>query len=228
MSKSLTHYKGVNMEYYTKRKNYTYIKVILAIVSIIVIFNMLIVFFDRRVLPTVVEISKIMAKTQTLNIINEKSMEILNEDFKYDEMIKIQKDNEGNINLIQADTVKLNYIAAKLANECNASLEDMKENTVEVPLGWTTSRSVFYRLGPNIKMHIEPIGNITTSYESKFESAGINQTRHKIYLNITAQIRLKLPLADQETTVTTQVPVSDTIIVGKIPNMTWGTTTIDN
>ncbi len=228
MSKSLTHYKGVNMEYYTKRKNYTYIKVILAIVSIIVIFNMLIVFFDRRVLPTVVEISKIMAKTQTLNIINEKSVEILNEDFKYDEMIKIQKDNEGNINLIQADTVKLNYIAAKLANECNASLEDMKENTVEVPLGWTTSRSVFYRLGPNIKMHIEPIGNITTSYESKFESAGINQTRHKIYLNITAQIRLKLPLADQETTVTTQVPVSDTIIVGKIPNMTWGTTTIDN
>ena len=228
MSKSLTHYKGVNMEYYTKRKNYTYIKVILAILSIIVIFNMLIVFFDRRVLPTVVEISKIMAKTQTLNIINEKSVEILNEDFKYDEMIKIQKDNEGNINLIQADTVKLNYIAAKLANECNASLEDMKENTVEVPLGWTTSRSVFYRLGPNIKMHIEPIGNITTSYESKFESAGINQTRHKIYLNITAQIRLKLPLADQETTVTTQVPVSDTIIVGKIPNMTWGTTTIDN
>ena len=228
MSKSLTHYKGVNMEYYTKRKNYTYIKVILAIVSIIVIFNMLIVFFDRRVLPTVVEISKIMAKTQTLNIINEKSVEILNEDFKYDEMIKIQKDNEGNINLIQADTVKLNYIAAKLANECNASLEDMKENTVEVQLGWTTSRSVFYRLGPNIKMHIEPIGNITTSYESKFESAGINQTRHKIYLNITAQIRLKLPLADQETTVTTQVPVSDTIIVGKIPNMTWGTTTIDN
>ena len=229
MSKSLTHYKGVNMEYYTKRKNYTYIKVILAIVSIIVIFNILIVFFDRRVLPTVVEISKIMAKTQTLNIINEKSMEILNEDFKYDEMIKIQKDNEGNINLIQADTVKLNYVAAKLANECNASLEDMKENTLEVPLGWTTSRSVFYRLGPNIKMHVEPIGNITTSYESKFESAGINQTRHKIYLNITAQIRLKLPLADQETTVTTQVPVSDTIIVGKIPNMTLGTTnTVNN
>lgn len=217
------------MEYYTRRKNYRFIKIILVIVSIIVIFNILIVFFDRRVLPTVVEISKIMAKTQTLNIINEKSMEILNEDFKYDEMIKIQKDNEGNINLIQADTVKLNYVAAKLANECNASLEDMKENTLEVPLGWTTSRSVFYRLGPNIKMHVEPIGNITTSYESKFESAGINQTRHKIYLNITAQIRLKLPLADQETTVTTQVPVSDTIIVGKIPNMTWGTTnTVNN
>ena len=83
------------MEYYTKRKNYRYIKFILVIVSIIVIFNLLIVFFDKRVFPSVVEISKIMAKTQTLNIINEKSLEILNEDFKYDEMIKIQKDEDG-------------------------------------------------------------------------------------------------------------------------------------
>ena len=145
MSKSLTHYKGVYMEYYTKRKNYRFIKIILVIISIIVAFNILIIFFDKRVLPSVVEISKIMAKNQTLNIINNKSMEILNEDFKYDEMIKIQKDNEGNINLIQADTVKLNYIASKLSNECNSTLEDMKDNVIEVPLGWTTNRSVFYR-----------------------------------------------------------------------------------
>ena len=228
MSKSLTHHKGVHMEYYTKRKNYRFIKIILVIVSIIVTFNILIIFFDKRVLPSVVEISKIMAKNKTLSIINEKSIEILNEDFKYDEMIKIQKDDGGNISLIQADTVKLNYIAARLSNECNAALEDMKNNTVEVPLGWTTQKSIFYRLGPNVKINIEPIGNITTSYESKFESAGINQTRHKIYLNITAHIRLKLPLSDQDTTVTTQVPVSDTIIVGKIPNMTWGIDSVNN
>lgn len=228
MSKSLTQYIGVNMEYYTKRRNYRYIKFVLFIIIIIVILNLLIVFFDKKVFPSVVEAGKVMAKTQTLNIINEKSLEILNEDFKYDEMIKIQKDEEGNINLIQADTVKLNYIAAKLSNECNAKLEDMKESTISVPLGWVTSRSVFYKLGPNIKMHIEPISTISTSYESNFESAGINQTRHKIYLNITAQIRLKLPLSDQDTTVTTQIPVSDTIIVGKIPNMTLGTTSINN
>lgn len=216
------------MEYYTKRKNYRFIKIILAIMSVIVIFNILIIFFDKRVLPSVIEISKIMAKNQTLNIINKKSMEILNDDFNYDEMVKIQKDNDGNINLIQADTVKLNYIAARLSNECNEELNDMKENTVEVPLGWTSNRSVFYRLGPNIKMHIEPIGNITTSYESKFESAGINQTRHKIYLNVTAQIKVKLPISSEDITVTTQVPVSDTIIVGKIPNMTWGINSVND
>ncbi|WP_294375180.1 sporulation protein YunB [uncultured Clostridium sp.] len=209
------------MEYYTKRKNYRFIKVILLIIIIFVIFNIFIVFFDKRVLPSILEISNIMAKNQALNIINEKSIEILNEDFKYDEMIRIQRDNEGNINLIQADNVKLNYIAAKLSNECNKEFENMKDVKISVPLGWSSNRSIFYRIGPNINMYIEPIGNIETSYESKFESAGINQTRHKIYLNITAQIRMKMPIANQETTVTTQVPVSDTIIVGKIPNMAW-------
>ena len=137
-------------------------------------------------------------------------------------MIKIEKDKEGNIILVQSDTIKLNYIAAKLSTECNKELNDMNNETVKVPFGWLTDKSAFYNLGPRITMQIEPMGNINTSYESKFESAGINQTRHKIYLNVNAKIRLKLPLKYQDIEVNTQIPVSDTIIVGKIPNTTFG------
>lgn len=215
------------MQYYTKRKNHKYISFILIIILIIVIFNIMIVFFDKRVMPSITEIGIIMAKSQTLDIINEESVEILSQEFKYDEMIKIQKDNEGNIILIQADTIKLNYIAAKLSTECNKELRDMNNSTIKVPFGWMTDKSAFYSLGPKITTEIEPMGNISTSYESKFESAGINQTRHKIYLNVTAKIRLKLPLKNQDIEVNTQIPVSDTIIVGKIPNATFGFPTND-
>lgn len=210
------------MQYYTKRRNHKYISFILIIILIIVIFNIMIVFFDKRVMPSITEIAMIMAKSQTLDIINEESVDILSQEFKYDEMIKIQKDNEGNIILIQADTIKLNYIAAKLSTECNKQLSDMNNSTIKVPFGWMTDKSAFYSLGPKITTEIEPVGNISTSYESKFESAGINQTRHKIYLNVTAKIRLKLPLKNQDMEVSTQIPVSDTIIVGKIPNTTFG------
>ncbi|EHJ01450.1 sporulation protein YunB [Clostridium sp. DL-VIII] len=210
------------MQYYTKRKGHKYISFIVVIIFIIVVFNVTIVFFDERVMPSVIEIATMMAKSQTLNIINEKSVEILSQDFKYDEMVKIQKNSEGNIILVQADTVKLNYIAAKLATECNTALSNMENSPVKVPLGWMSGKSAFFSLGPKITVEIEPIGNISTSYESKFESAGINQTRHKIYLNVMAKIRLKLPLRNQDVDVTTQIPVSDTIIVGKIPNTTLG------
>ncbi|MFL0164277.1 sporulation protein YunB [Candidatus Clostridium helianthi] len=210
------------MQYYTRRKTHKYISFIVLIIVIIVILNITLVFFDQRVMPSVTEIATIMAKSQTLDIINKKSVDILSKDFKYDEMVKIEKDNQGNIILIQADTGKLNYIAAELSTECNKELSDMKNNAIKVPLGWMSDKSAFYNVGPKISVEIEPIGNISTSYESKFESAGINQTRHKIYLNVTAKIRLRLPLRNQDAEVSTQVPVSDTIIVGKIPNTTLG------
>ena len=215
------------MEYYTKRKSHKYISFIAVIVLIIIICNTIIMFFDKRVMPSIIEIATIMTKTQTLEILNRKSVDILSQEFKYNEMIKIEKDNEGNIILVQADTIKLNYIAAKLSTECNKELSDMKNATVKVPLGWMGSKGAFYNLGPKITMEIEPLGNIITSYESKFEGAGMNQTRHKIYLNIIAKIRLKLPIKNQDIEVSTQIPVSDTIIVGKIPNTTFGFPTND-
>ena len=210
------------MEYYTKRKSHKYLLFIVVIIVVFVIFNSILVFFDRKVMPAVIKIAEIMANSQTLDIINEESIKILNNDFNYDEMVKIQKDNEGNIILIQADTAKLNLIAAELSTNCNNAFRDMDKSTIKVPLGWMSDRSIFYNLGPSMKVSIEPVGNISTSYESKFESAGINQTRHKIYLNISAKVRLKLPMNNDDIDVTTQIPVSDTIIVGKIPNTTIG------
>ena len=210
------------MQYYTKRKPHKYIPFLVVIIFVIVVFNIILGFFDKRVMPSITETAIIMAKSQTLDIINKKSVDILSQEFKYDEMIKIEKDNEGNIILVQSDTIKLNYIAAKLSTECNKELSDMNNATIKVPFGWLSNRSAFYSLGPKITMQIEPMGNINTSYESKFESAGINQTRHKIYLNVVAKIRLRLPLQNQDIEVSTQIPVSDTIIVGKIPNTTLG------
>ena len=208
------------MEYYTRRKNKKYLPLLIFIIVIIILLNTALVFFDKRVMPSVIEISEIMAKTQTLNIINEASMNILNKEFKYNEMIKIDKDNNGKIILVQSDTGKLNYIASKISSECNKSLTDMSNNKIKVPLGWITEKSLFYNLGPDISIEVEPIGNVVVTYESKFESAGINQTRHKIYLNVNGKVRIKLPIKSEEIDVSTQIPVCDTIIVGEVPDMT--------
>ena len=207
------------MEYYTRRKNKKYLPLLIFIIVIIILLNTALVFFDKRVMPSVIEISEIMAKTQTLNIINEASMNILNKEFKYNEMIKIDKDNNGKIILVQSDTGKLNYIASKISNECNKSLADMSNNKIKVPLGWITEKSLFYNLGPDISIEVEPIGNVVVTYESKFESAGINQTRHKIYLNVNGKVRIKLPIKSEEIDVSTQIPVCDTIIIGEVPDM---------
>ncbi|RKI50473.1 sporulation protein YunB [Clostridium paraputrificum] len=206
------------MNYYTKPKKTEFKPIILVIVSILLVFILSIILYDKRIYPAVLQVAESSIKADTVECISKTSMELFDEEFNYDEMIIIDKDNEGNINMIRANTVKLNYLTSRLSIRCNEELQKMGEVGVEVPLGWMTDNSAFYEFGPDINVKIDPIGNMKVSYESKFESAGINQTRHKIYLNVEARVRMKIPLHSKEQVVTCQIPVAETIIVGKTPN----------
>ena len=64
---------------------------------------------------------------------------------------------------------------------------------------------------------MQPIGFIEARYSSEFESAGINQTRHKIYINVKTKIRIIIPLKSSDIEVSNEIPIAETIIVGKIP-----------
>lgn len=205
------------MKYYVKPRKSKVKPYILVIITILIIFNLFLYIFDSRVLPNVLIKSESMVQAKAEDIINTTSMNIFNEKFNYGEMIIINKDNEGNINLIQANTVRLNELSSRISLKCNEELQKMGEVGIDVPVGWLTEKSIFYNLGPKINVKVEPIGNISINYESKFESAGINQTRHKIYLNISATVRTIVPLHSQEIEVKCEVPVAETIVVGKIP-----------
>ena len=206
------------MNYYTKPKKTVFKPIILVIISILLVFILSIFLYDKRIYPAVLQVAESSIKADTIECISKTSMELFDEEFNYDEMIIIDKDNEGNINMIRANTVKLNYLTSRLSIRCNEELQKMGEVGVEVPLGWMTDNSAFYEFGPDLNVKIDPIGNMKVSYESKFESAGINQTRHKIYLNVEARVRMKIPLHSKEQVVTCQIPVAETIIVGKTPN----------
>lgn len=206
------------MNYYTKPKKTEFKPIILVIISILLVFILSIFLYDKRIYPAVLQVAESSIKADTIECISKTSMELFDEEFNYDEMIIIDKDNEGNINMIRANTVKLNYLTSRISIRCNEELQKMGEVGVEVPLGWMTDNSAFYEFGPDLNVKIDPIGNMKVSYESKFESAGINQTRHKIYLNVEARVRMKIPLHSKEQVVTCQIPVAETIIVGKTPN----------
>lgn len=214
------------MRYYTKKPkthrnmNFKQEKIfsnLLIVLIIIVAFNFIIYIFGKRILPIVLNIGEIKIKSEAIKIINEESVNVYSENFKYDDIINIEKDADGNITMIRADTVKQNYLASQVVLKCNERLSELEDLGVKIPLGYLTNNVMFYNMGPKITVKMQQIGNITTSYESEFESAGINQTRHKIYLNLTTTMRVVVPFNSKEIEVTCQIPVSDTIIVGKIP-----------
>ena len=132
--------------------------------------------------------------------------------------MSIEKDKEGNITLLRADTVKLNYLSSKLMLNINNEILELEDLGIEVPLGYMTKNLALHKLGPKVKIDLEQIGNITSKYESIFESAGINQTRHKIYLSVSMKMRVVIPLNSKDVEISCQIPISETIVVGKTPN----------
>ena len=214
------------MRYYTRNPkkhrnmNFKQFKVhssLLIVLIIIIAFNFIIYIFGKRILPIVLNMGEVKIKSEAVKIMNEESVNVYSENFKYDDIINIEKDADGNITMIRSDTVKQNYLASQVVLKCDKRLSDLEDLGVKIPLGYLTNNVMFYNMGPKITVKMQQIGNITTSYESEFQSAGINQTRHKIYLNLTTTMRVIVPFNSKEVEVTCQIPVSDTIIVGKIP-----------
>lgn len=190
---------------------------ILVIISIFFVFNLFLYLFDSRVLPSVVALSETMVEAKATDVISRACIDLFNDEFKYNDMVVINKDKNDRITLINLNTVELNKLTSKLSLKCNEELQKMGQMGIEVPLGWMTEQSVYYNLGPKVKFNLEPVGNIKTDYTSKFESAGINQTRHSVVLNVEATVKLIIPMNSKNMNVKVQVPVAENIIVGEIP-----------
>ena len=86
-----------------------------------------------------------------------------------------------------------------------------------VPLGALTGIEAFAGLGPRIHFRIIPVSSVSCDFSSAFESVGINQTKHTIYLNVIADISIVMPSRTERFSVLTEIMVGEFVIVGDIP-----------
>lgn len=160
------------------------------------------------------------AKVQYMATIamNNAVKDVLSSDIKYTDLINILTDNNGNITMIQANTVKMNSLATEASSNTLDEIARMGEQGIEIPFGSIFNSRILAGMGPNIKIKIIPVGSVSNEFATEFENAGINQTRHKIYLNMRVQVRVVVPLGSDLVTVSTKIPISESIIVGEVPD----------
>jgi len=119
---------------------------------------------------------------------------------------------------LTADTLKLSEIATLTVLKAQEELELKSQVDIKVPMGYVTKNNILARFGPDVKIRMRPIGHITTRYISEFEDAGINQTRHKIYIETTTKVNMIMAVSSNELEIVNQIPIVETIIVGRVPN----------
>jgi len=197
-----------------RRFNRIYIYIIL----ILFIFLTCFMFIEKGIKPTVIAMSEAKVQYMATIAMNNAVKDVLSSDIKYTDLVNILTDNNGNITMIQANTVKMNSLAAEASSNTLDEITKMGEQGIEIPLGSTFNSRILAGMGPNIKIKIIPVGSVSNEFATEFENAGINQTRHKIYLNMRTQVRVVVPLESNIVTVSAKIPISESIIVGEVPD----------
>lgn len=183
------------------------------------IFAVLLVILDLSLRGTFYSIAEVKAVQIATNAVQRTLEEqVSDQSIRYQDFVMIHTDTEGHITLMQADTVRVNKFASTTTLAVEKTLENLRWQSFSIPLGQVLGLPLLSNFGPKITYHIMPVGTVRVNVLDKFESAGINQTKHSIYLALDTNVRIVVPSKSGETTVTSQLPLVESIIVGSVPN----------
>ena len=166
--------------------------------------------------PMLENYARISARA-TANTLANESVSKSMQNYSYNDLCQVEKDDEGNIKLLKLNVINVNKISTDIALNVQESLNDRLKSSFDIRLGTLTANRFFAGKGPVIEIKMETVGDIQTNIKSEFTSAGINQTLHKIFIDITCDINILTPYKDTNEKVNIQVLLAEAVIVGNIP-----------
>lgn len=175
--------------------------------------------FDNGTRPLVIELAKTSTENAVTRIVNDAVDHTLAaEAVSYDDMITLQKDSTGQITALTSNSVEMNRLRTQILNEVVGQVDNLDSGELGVPLGNLTGLATFSDKGPVLPVKVLSVASAEGTFRNQFTDAGINQSYHKIVLDVTVNIKLLIPGGTVETVVNTQVNVAETVIVGKVPD----------
>lgn len=134
-----------------------------------------------------------------------------------EEYVTIVRDASMHVSSIQIHSVELSLLASKLTIHLLELLQTYRNSEFGIPLGNLTSCPVLSGRGPLVPVRPVAAGNIANEIQSSFQSAGINQTLHRVSLRFVATICYLSPLYEVIDTVTIDLIIAETLVVGNVP-----------
>ena len=153
-----------------------------------------------------------------VKVINSAVADVMNSGVTYDDLIKVHLNDKGQVTMLQANTIEMNGLATRTALQAQEKLQDAKNQIINIPLGAAFGINFLAGSGPSIPVKILPVGAVSTQFVTEFESAGINQTRHKIFLSAKTTVRLVIPTGSKQVDLNSSISIAESIIVGDVPD----------
>lgn len=158
-----------------------------------------------------------IAKSVATQISNEQATIVMSR-YSYDDLCNISKDANGNISMISSNVITINEIISDVAIKIQEELNKKENSSFKIKLGSLTGTRILSGRGPNIDVKLQIIGNLDTDLRSEFEEAGINQTLHRMYLQVECNVIILTPFKTTEEKIINQVLLAEAVIIGTTPN----------
>ncbi len=194
------------------------VKLVGLLLAALAVAALLFIYFQRNVTRVLVSISEATMRASTTVAVNDAVYYTLSDELRYEDLVNVERDDGGNVVSVSANALKINKIARDTASISQSNLKSLSLNGIPIPLGALTGIEAFAGLGPQIPFRIIPVSSVTCDFTSEFESVGINQTKHSIYLNVIADISIVMPSRTENFAVVTEILVGEYVIVGSVPD----------
>ena len=164
-----------------------------------------------------------MAVSKTVNMISlaiseETDRSLTEEMLAYPDFVSLEINPDGRVTMLSFRTAEGTRFKRLMTERLVERLESLDPDVLAIPLGNLTGIVLFSALGPSVRVRVQSVGDVKTAYENEFTSAGVNQTKHSIYLNTEVTVYLLIPGEIIPVTVQERVCVAETIIVGDVPD----------
>lgn len=168
---------------------------------------------------TIRDLAETSVKNATSDLANDAiAKQIENGNIQYDRIVYFEKDLNGRITALKTNIGEVNHLKTDILNIINGQILALDAADIGIPIGSLFLPEFFSGRGFTIPVRILAIRNSEASFSSSFRQAGINQTMHQLIMEITVDASVLVLGETSSFTVSSQVVVAETVIVGEVPS----------
>ncbi len=184
----------------------------------LVIFTSIFIFVDSRIRPQIVTLARYKVQSVVTQAANQAIIEQMEQSpLSYGDLITVQRNEAGEITLLSYNALEVNRLKSQITSTVISKVQMMDKTDIYIPLGSISNLDMFNNKGPLLHFVITPTAFVETDIESEFDTTGINQVNHRIFIVLKISASALIPNYSTDVEFQTRVCVAQTVIVGKVP-----------
>lgn len=200
------------------RRRFAWLKKLMVLV--VALFCGVFIYFEVQIDPFMFEFTVLKGKQMMSDFFCETAQRDMEElGFDYSDLVDMTYSDKGEIQTVNTNVVNVNKLKNTITADLCKQLDEYYEYAVDIPLGNATESEFLSGLGPVITFNSNVTGSVTSEFRSEFESGGVNQTVHRLYIDVTGELVVIVGGTQEPIRLTSSILVGETVIVGGTPTL---------